>query len=269
MSVLPLDRPEGGAVMTCTEITERKRAELDAQTARAELAHMARVATLGELASSFAHQLNQPLTAIVANAQAGRRLMSNGAGSGEVPAILEDIATDALRAGAVILRLREMLRKDDPRPVSIDVAALLEDVAALVSNDALIREVTVRLSLPPIPLTVHGDRIQLQQAILNILMNALDAAGDGPAGRLVEVQARAADGSGVLIEVRDSGPGLPVPVSRVFETFYTTKPAGMGMGLPIVRTIVDAHGGSVYAANRPSGGAVVSVRLPLESDRRA
>jgi two-component system sensor kinase FixL len=230
---------------------------------------MARVATLGELASSFAHQLNQPLTAMLANAQAGRRLMITGAGSSEVPAILEDIAADALRAGAVILRLREMLRKDDPRPVSIDVAALIQDVASLVSNDALIRGVSIRLLLPPIPLTVCGDRIQLQQAILNILMNALEAASDAPAGRLVEVQARPADGSGVLIEVRDSGPGLPVPVSRVFDTFYTTKPAGMGMGLPIVRTIVDAHGGSVYAANRPNGGAVFSVRLPLESERDA
>jgi signal transduction histidine kinase len=195
--------------------------------------------------------------------------MATAGGSGEVPVILDDIAADALRAGTVIQRLREMLRKDDPRPVSIDVAALIQDVASLVSNDALIRGVSIRLSLPPRPLAIYGDRIQLQQAILNILMNALDAAGDVPAGRLVEVQARAADGSGVLIEVRDSGPGLPVPASRIFDTFYTTKPSGMGMGLPIVRTIVDAHGGSVYATNRPNGGAVVSVRLPLESERDA
>ena len=182
VSIHPLDRPEGGAVMTYTEITERKRAELDAQTARSELAHMARVATLGELASSFAHQLNQPLTAIVANAQAGRRLMASGDRGGEVPSVLEDIAADGLRAGTVILRLREMLRKDDPRPVPIDVATLVQDVAALVANDALIREVSLRLSLPPSPLTVHGDRIQLQQAMLNVLMNAFEAVGDGKDG---------------------------------------------------------------------------------------
>ena len=264
-SIHPLDRPEGGVVMTYTEITERKRAELDAQTARSELAHMARVATLGELASSFAHQLNQPLTAIVANAQAGRRLMASGDRGGEVPSVLEDIAADGLRAGTVILRLREMLRKDDPRPVSIDVAALVEDVAALVANDALIREVSLRLSLPPSPLIVHGDRIQLQQAMLNVLMNAFEAVGDGKGGRLVEVDARALDGQGVVIEVRDTGPGLPMPATRVFEAFYTTKPYGMGMGLPIVRTIVEAHGGSVHAANSPRGGAVFSVRLPLAS----
>jgi signal transduction histidine kinase/integral membrane sensor domain MASE1 len=269
VSIHPLDRPEGGAVMTCSEITERKRAELDAQTARGELAHMARVATLGELASSFAHQLNQPLTAIVANAQAGRRLMASGDRGGEVPSVLEDIAADGLRAGTVIMRLREMLRKDDPRPVSIDVATLVEDVAALVANDALIREVSLRLSLPPSPLTVHGDRIQLQQAMLNVLMNAFEAVGEGKAGRLVEVDARALDGQGVVIEVRDTGPGLPMPATRVFEAFYTTKPYGMGMGLPIVRTIVEAHGGSVHAANSPRGGAVFSVRLPLSSGESA
>jgi len=189
MSIHPLDRPEGGAVVTNAEITERKRAELDAQTARAELAHMARVATLGELASSFAHQLNQPLTAIVANAQAGRRLLASGDRGGEVPTVLEDIAADGLRAGTVILRLREMLRKDDPHPVSIDVAALVQDVAGLVANDALIREVNVRLSLPPSPLTVRGDRIQLQQAMLNVLMNAFEAVAEGGDGRLVEVDA--------------------------------------------------------------------------------
>lgn len=256
--------------MTSTEITERKRAELDAQTARNELAHMARVATLGELASSFAHQLNQPLTAIVANAQAGRRLLASGDRGGEVPSVFEDIAADGLRAGTVILRLREMLRKDDPRPVSIDVATLVEDVAALVANDALIREVSLRLSLPPNPLVVHGDRIQLQQAMLNVLMNAFEAVGDGKAGRLVEVDARAMDGQGVVvIEVRDSGPGLPMPATRVFEAFYTTKPYGMGMGLPIVRTIVEAHGGSVGAANSPRGGAVFSVRLPLATGEPA
>jgi signal transduction histidine kinase/integral membrane sensor domain MASE1 len=269
LSIHPLDRPEGGAVMACSEITERKRAELDAQTARAELAHMARVATLGELASSFAHQLNQPLTAIVANAQAGRRMIASGDRGGEVLSVLEDIAADGLRAGTVIMRLREMLRKDDPRPVSIDVAALVEDVAALVANDALIREVSLRLSLPTSPLTVHGDRIQLQQAMLNVLMNAFEAVGDGKTGRLVEVDARAMDGQGVVIEVRDTGPGLPMPAARVFEAFFTTKPHGMGMGLPIVRTIVEAHGGSIHAANSPRGGAVFSVRLPLASGEPA
>ena len=263
MSIHPLDRPEGGAVMTSAEITERKRAELDAQAARAELAHMARVATLGELASSFAHQLNQPLTAIVANAQAGRRMLASGDRSGEVPTVLEDIAADGLRAGTVILRLREMLRKDDPQPVSIDVAALVQDVAGLVANDALIREVNVRLSLPPSPLTVRGDRIQLQQAMLNVLMNAFEAVAEGTDGRLVEVDAHATGGHGVLIEVSDSGPGLPVPATRIFEAFYTTKTSGMGMGLPIVRTIVEAHGGSIRAANNPRGGAVLSLELPL------
>ena len=190
-------------------------------------------------------------------------MLASGDRSGEVPTVLEDIAADGLRAGTVILRLREMLRKDDPQPVSIDVAALVQDVAGLVANDALIREVNVRLSLPPTPLTVRGDRIQLQQAMLNVLMNAFEAVAEGTDGRLVEVDAHATGGHGVLIEVSDTGPGLPVPATRIFEAFYTTKTSGMGMGLPIVRTIVEAHGGSIRAANNPRGGAVLSLELPL------
>jgi signal transduction histidine kinase/integral membrane sensor domain MASE1 len=268
LSVHPLDHAVGGAVMSHTEITERKRAELDADLARAELAHMARVSTIGELTASLAHELNQPLAAIVANAQAARRLYANnGRSNDELPAVLNDIVDDGIRAGAVIQRTREMLRKETPSLARIDLGALVRDVAVLVTNDALIRQVTLRLSLPHAPVFVDGDRIQLQQVLLNLLMNALEAIGDDPAKpRLINVRARSADSTTVDVEIRDTGPGMPTPVARVFDAFYTTKPSGMGMGLPIARSIVEAHGGSIHVANHPAGGATVHFRLPLASE---
>ena len=271
LSVHPLDHAVGGAVMSHTEITERKRAELDADLARAELAHMSRVSTIGELTASLAHELNQPLAAIVANAQAARRLYANnGRSADELPAVLNDIVDDGIRAGAVIQRTREMLRKETPSLTRLDLSALVRDVAVLVTNDALIRQVTLRLSLPHTPVFVDGDRIQLQQVLLNLLMNALEAIGDDPAKpRLINVRARSADDSTVDVEIRDTGPGLPTPVARVFDAFYTTKPSGMGMGLPIARSIVEAHGGSIHVANHPAGGAAVHFRLPLASEGAA
>jgi C4-dicarboxylate-specific signal transduction histidine kinase len=271
LSVHPLDHAVGGAVMSHTEITERKRAELDADLARAELAHMSRVSTIGELTASLAHELNQPLAAIVANAQAARRLYANnGRSADELPAVLNDIVDDGIRAGAVIQRTREMLRKETPSLTRLDLGALVRDVAVLVTNDALIRQVTLRLSLPHTPVFVDGDRIQLQQVLLNLLMNALEAIGDDPAKpRLINVRARSADDTTVDVEIRDTGPGLPTPVARVFDAFYTTKPSGMGMGLPIARSIVEAHGGSIHVANHPAGGAAVHFRLPLASEGAA
>jgi signal transduction histidine kinase len=271
LSVHPLDHAIGGAVVTHTDITERKRAELDAELARAELAHMARVSTIGELTASLAHELNQPLAAIVANAQAARRLYANnGRSADELPAVLNDIVDDGIRAGAVIQRTREMLRKETPSLTRLDLGELVRDVAVLVTNDALIRQVTLRLSLPHGPVFVDGDRIQLQQVLLNLLMNALEAIGDDPSKpRQINVRARSADDTTVDVEIRDTGPGMPTPVARVFDAFYTTKPSGMGMGLPIARSIVEAHGGSIQVANHPAGGATVHFRLPLASEATA
>jgi two-component system, LuxR family, sensor kinase FixL len=265
--VRPLHHASGGAVVTHTEITERKRAEIEAQAARAELAHMARVATMGELTASLAHELNQPLAAIVANAQAARRLLGSPQPmADDVRAMLGDIVEDGLRAGAVIQRTREMLRKVSPSTGIVDVAALVRDVASLVANDALIRNVTIRLSLPESPLFVEGDRIQLQQVVLNLLLNALEATSDDPANlREIEVRAARADHASIEVQVLDTGSGMRTTTARVFDPFYTTKPTGMGMGLSIARSIVEAHGGSIQAANNPGGGARVGFRLPVAS----
>ena len=195
--------------------------------------------------SSLAHELNQPLTAIVANAQAARRLLAHSsAATDELRLVLGDIVDDGRRAGAVIQRTREMLHKGGISPTRLDLGALVRDVAGLVTNDALNRNVTLQLSLSHTPAFVEGDRIQLQQVILNLLINALEAIGDDPSNaRLIHVRADLTDGATVEVLVRDTGPGMPAPAARVFDAFYTTKPSGMGMGLPIARSIVEAHGG--------------------------
>jgi signal transduction histidine kinase/integral membrane sensor domain MASE1 len=271
LAVHPLHHADGGAVVTHAEITERKRVELEAEAARAELAHMARVVTMGELTASLAHELNQPLTAIVANAQAARRLLDlQKVPPEELRAVLGDIVADGRRAGAVIQRTREMLHKGGPSPARVDLGGLVRDVAALVTNDALLRNVTMQLSLPQAPAVVEGDRIQLQQVVLNLLINALEAIGDDPTNaRLIHVRARSAEEGTVEVLVRDTGSGMPAPVARVFDAFYTTKPSGMGMGLPIARSIIEAHGGTIHAANNPGGGATVGFRLPLAAEARA
>ena len=270
LTVRPLHHAAGGAVVTHAEITERKRAELEAQAARAELAHMSRVSTMGELTASLAHELNQPLAAIIANAQAARRLLAQPDRSfEELPLVLRDIVDDGLRAGAVIRRTREMLRKEGPSLERLDLGTLVREVAGLVTNDALIRNVTIQLSLPAAPAFVDGDRIQLQQVILNLLMNALEAVGDDPANaRMIQVRASSAEGQTVHVEVRDSGPGVVAPVDRVFDPFYTTKATGMGMGLSIARSIVEAHGGSIRVSNNDAGGVTAGFRLPLALEKR-
>ncbi len=270
LTVRPLNHPQGGAVVTSAEITERKRAELEVQAARAELAHMSRVSTMGELTASLAHELNQPLAAIVANAQAARHLLARSESTDEIPEVLTDIVDDGMRAGAVIQRTRDMLRKGGPSRARLDLAALVRDVAGLVTNDALIRNVTIRLSLPQTPTHVEGDRIQLQQVMLNLLMNALEAIGDDPSNaRVIHVCASAIDGATVHVDVRDTGPGVP-SIARAFDAFYTTKASGMGMGLPIARSIVEAHGGTIHVSNNATGGgATAGFSLPLAREAQA
>src|SRR5262249_33186551 len=179
MSVVRLSGPEGGAVVSHTDITERKRAELDAQRSRQELAHFTRVSTIGELTASLAHELNQPLTGILANAQAGLRFMdAKPPDLTEIREILTDIVNDDKRAGEVIRRLRGLLRKEEVRFRLLDLNTLIRDVARLLTSDAIIRSVSVKLELAPDPAIVSGDSVQLQQVVLNLLLNAMDAMAD-------------------------------------------------------------------------------------------
>ena len=282
-------------VLIASLLTERHRrqraqaAERAAQGQREalsrELTHLSRVATVGELGASLAHELTQPLAAIRANAEAGRRFLAapgpGGPDLAEVDAILADIGADDARAAAVIARLRALLRKEPAERRPLDLSGAVAETAGLVAPDAARRGVALDLDLAPDLPPVLGDRVQLQQVVLNLLLNGLDAAAGhaGPRGSLTvrtrrgAATAEAEPGAGgeagapagevVEVVVEDSGPGLdPAAAGRLFEPFYTTKPSGLGMGLTISRTIAEAHGGRLRAADRPTGGAAFTLTLP-------
>ena len=264
MRVAPLDRPDGGAVVTHTDISDQRRAERAAQRARAELTHVSRVSTMGALAASIAHQLYQPLTGILTNAQAARRFLSaTPPDVDEARASLSDIIDDDRRAGEVIERMRELLRKDTAAMTAVDLNTVVADVARLLSSDAGIGDVDVSLQLEGGRALVRGDRVQLQQVVLNLLMNAFDAVRGRPADRRVVVRCARLDHEFVEVAVIDSGEGFTDNADNAFEAFYTTKQNGMGMGLSIARLIVEAHAGAIRAMNNTDGGATVCFKLPL------
>jgi len=265
ISVVPLPSPDGGAVVAHADMTDLKRAELDAQRIRQELAHSTRVSTMGELTASLAHELNQPLAGIMTNAQAAQRFLdATPPDYSEIRPILGDIVEDAKRAAEVIERLRELMRKGQPESSRVDVNDVVRGVAKLMSSDAIIRGVTIVSDLTTEPLTVLGDRVQLQQLLLNLLVNAMEAMNDAVSSeRCVVVRTRPAGGAAEVF-VEDSGPGLaPGAEGLIFEPFYTTKASGMGMGLSIARSIVQAHGGEIWARSNATRGATFHFAVPL------
>jgi signal transduction histidine kinase/integral membrane sensor domain MASE1 len=268
MSVVPLNRPEGGAVVAHSDVTERRRVELDAQRSRQELAHFTRVSTMGELTASLAHELNQPLTGILTNAQAAQRFLeATPPDLAELRSILSDIVEDDRRAGEVIQRLRDLLRKRDHQPVLLDLKALIRDVARLLSSDAIIRNVALTYDFRPEPAVVRGDRVQLQQVVLNLLLNAMEAMAEAGGQRALVVRVERAGIRAIQVAVQDSGPGLREGTHELaFEPFYSTKPSGMGMGLSISRSIIEAHGGSIWASNNPGRGATFHIILPVPDE---
>ena len=264
MMAVPLLRPEGGAVVSHTEVTERRRAEIEAQRSRQDLAHALRVSTIGELTTSLAHELNQPLAAILANAQAGRRMLAAEAKPGELREILEEVIADGKRAGEVIQRLRELLRKGETERAPLDLNALVQDVIKLLGNDVMLRGVTLRSELAPGRLTTRGDPVQLRQVVLNLVINALEALAEVDGERRIVIRTERLTGGLARTSVEDSGPGLrPPDASDLFKPFYTTKEKGMGMGLSIARSILESHGGAITAWNNPRTGASFAFTLPL------
>jgi signal transduction histidine kinase/integral membrane sensor domain MASE1 len=263
--IVALERAEGGAVISYTDISERKRAEMQAERMRQELAHFTRISTMGELTASIAHELRQPLAGILTNAQAARRFLElTPPDLNELRSILDDIIADDRRAAEVITRLRDILSKGELRQQQLDLNDLIRDVARLLGSDTIIRNMRISLELHPHPVVVSGDRVQLEQVLLNLVVNAMDAMAETPNGqRTVMVRTERMDGSGAHVAVEDAGTGLAnQPVERLFEPFYTTKPAGMGMGLSVAKSIVEAHGGIIWATNNPTRGATFHFALP-------
>ena len=247
----------------------RRRSETEGQRLRQDLAHVGRVSTMGELTASLAHELNQPLTAILSNAQAAQRILEAGkADPAEILEILGDIVEDDKRAGEVIRRLRGFLKKGDLELSALDIGELVGQVAWLVRSDAIIRNVVIRLELAPELPPVGGDRVQLQQVVLNLIMNGLDAMRESGMGeRTLVLRTSSAGPTSVVVAVEDSGGGVEeAALEHIFRAFYTTKPDGLGMGLAIARSIVEAHGGQLDARNNPAGGATFSFTLPTVKD---
>ena len=248
-----------------TDITTRKNAELDAQRHRDELAHVSRVSMMGQLASALAHELNQPLGAILRNAEAAELfLQASPPDLQEVRVILADIRKDDQRAGEVIDRMRAFLKRRESHWSELDLNAVTEEVVGLLRFDAEARRVKLTLELSRSVPGVRGDRVQLQQVLLNLILNAMDAMNGCEAGRrCVAVCVRPREEE-VEVAVSDSGHGILTDnVKRLFEPFFTTKTSGMGMGLAISRTIIEVHGGRLWAENNPEGGATFRFTLPI------
>jgi signal transduction histidine kinase len=272
LSVVPLNGFQGGAVITQTETTARRSAEVAAEQSRRALAHVARVSTVGELTASLAHQLNQPLTGIMSNAQAALRMLARTPPDVlKIREALSDVVDADKRAKEVIQRLHELLRKGELDMTIVDVDHAIRDITTLVADDALTRNIRIRLDLGSEPRLVKGDRVQLQQVVLNLLLNAMEAIGeDHVAERLVAIGSQYLGRDTVVVSVRDTGAGISDNANDLlFEPFYTTKPTGMGMGLAIARSIVESHGGRISMRRAPRRGTIAEFTLPAHKAESA
>jgi signal transduction histidine kinase len=239
--------------------------EAKAREAQMALAHANRVTTMGQLTASIAHEVNQPIAAVVTNAQAALRFLGgHPADLEEVRQALDAIIRDGNRAGGVIGRIRDLIKKVPARQAELDINEAVLEVIEMMRSELLRNGVALQTELANgLPLT-RGDRIQVQQIVLNLIMNAIEAMADVSNGSRDLLISTAGDiSNGVLVTVRDSGPGLtPESLERLFDPFYTTKPGGMGMGLSICRSIIEAHGGRVWAAATVPRGASLQFTLP-------
>jgi PAS domain S-box-containing protein len=252
-------------LVTITDITERKRAEDALQKAEAQLAHVTRLTTMGELAASIAHEVNQPLAAIVADANASLNWLATANPDLEqVREALAAVAKDAHRAADVVQRIRQLATKTGPRKVPLDVNDVVRDVLSLLRSELRQHDVMLAVNLVSELPPVVGDRVQLQQVILNLVINGVEAmAGVKGRPRQLSIWCEPHPPGAILIGVRDGGVGLdPQAADRIFDAFYTTKPQGLGMGLSISRSIIEAHGGRLWARANDAHGATFEFTLP-------
>jgi two-component system, LuxR family, sensor kinase FixL len=265
VALSPMATDTGRFVLaSVVELTERRQLEQATARQRDELAHLSRVAMLGELSGSLAHELNQPLTAILSNAQAAQRYLAQSPPRvDQLGEILSDIVKSDHRARAVIQRLRSMLRKEQAQYSQLDINDLVDESLRLMRSDLLNREVLVDIELAPTLPAVSGDRNQLQQVLLNLMMNGFDAMDGRSSDRRLHIATRGTVQGGVEFSVADRGPGIPqADLERIFEPFVTAKAQGLGLGLAICRSIVEAHGGRLWATNNADAGATLHCGLP-------
>ena len=254
------------------DITERKRAEQRIREQQAELAHFARFSTMGEMAAGLAHEINQPLAAIAAYAEgASLRISSGMSDVNELAQIFQRIAADAHRAGEVIRRLRLFVRKRDVERSLIDTNELVGEVCQFLRFEIAHQEVDVDLRLSERLPRLEADAIGVQQVILNLVRNALDALAEiDPANRRLVIRTSLQAGRRAEVTVEDSGPGISGNLlEQVFEPFFTSKNAGLGMGLAISRSIIESHGGRIWTGRSNLGGASIHFSLPLGEEEDA
>jgi signal transduction histidine kinase len=248
---------------------ERRRAEAEIRRLSQELQQVSQVVTMGALTAALAHELNQPLAAILGNARAVRRMLAVKIPDlAEIGIVVDDIISDDARAAEIVRDVRALFKRGEAKQSSVDVRELLLDVRRIVKADARIKNISLSIETPDSIQPVRGDKTHLIQAVLNLVFNAFDSvcASDGP--REVSLLAGGREPGHVHVSVRDSGLGIaPTVMPHLFDPFFTTKSNGMGMGLAIVRSIIENHGGRIWAASNPDRGATLEFELPVEQDR--
>ena len=253
------------------DVTARRRMQSEEQELRQELAHAGRVTMMGQMAAALAHELNQPLGAILRNAEAAGLLLQNESPDlDELAAIVNDIRSDDRRAGDVIDRLRTLLqRRSIQNRARFGLHSLVQEVISIVRSDAANRRVKLKVEVAADLTPILGDRVHLQQVLLNLIVNAMEAMSSCPeSDRCVAVRARSGPTGTVEVAVTDCGPGIPADdLGKVFDPFFTTKSHGMGMGLPVSRTIIEAHAGRIWVENNRDRGATFG--FTLQSPRQA